>query len=230
VLTTGDNAYPDGTATDYSDRYAPTWGRHKAITKPVPGNHDYHTSGAAGYFGYFGTAAGDPAKGYYAYDMGGWRLYALNSNIAVSASSAQVAWLKADLAANPRACVMAYWHHPRFSAGNYGDSTAYEPLWQALQDAGAEIVLNGHDHNYQRYVPMRPDGTIDEAGGIREFVLGMGGTGHYALQPRTDGRRAAADDTAFGVLALTLKPAGYDWRFVPEAGRTFSDSGSGSCH
>jgi hypothetical protein len=229
VLTVGDNAYTAGTALQYSNFYDPTWGRFKDRTSPVPGNHEYATPGAPGYFGYFGSAAGDPATGYYAYDLGSWRLYALNSNVPVSATSAQLQWLRADLAANPRACVLAYWHHPRFTAGQYADNARYQPLWQALQDAGAEVVLAGHDHSYQRYTPMRPDGTPDAAG-IREFVVGTGGRSHYPLTQRTDGRREVGDATTFGVLALTLKPDGYEWRFAPVAGGAFADSGSARCH
>jgi len=230
VYTTGDNAYPDGAVADYASWYAPTWGRHKTKTRPTPGNHDYRQPGAGPYFDYFGGLAGERGKGYYAYSLGSWRLYALNSNISMAAGSPQETWLRADLAANPSACALAYWHHPRFSAGHYGDDTSSEPIWDALYDAGAELVLNGHDHNYQRYVPMRPDGTMDTARGIREFVVGTGGNGHYSLAPRTDGRRDAAEAQTYGVLKLTLDLQAYDWQFIPEPGRSFTDVGSGICH
>ena len=227
VFTAGDNAYDNGTLAEYEWYYEPTWGRHKHKTRPTPGNHEYLTSGAAGYFDYFGAAAGERGKGYYAYDLGQWRLYALNSNISMSAGSAQEQWLRQDLGANPRRCALAYYHHPRFSAGHYSDSTASKPLWDALYAHGAELVLNGHDHNYQRYRPMRPDGTADP-NGIREIVAGTGGKGHYPL--RADGRREAGSDSTFGVLKLTLHPDSYEWRFVPEAGATYGDAGSTSCH
>jgi acid phosphatase type 7 len=227
VLPLGDIQYEDATLAKFWQSYDLSWGRFKSKTRPAPGNHEYLTSGAAGYFDYFGTAAGERGKGYYAHELGTWRLYALNSNISMSAGSAQEQWLRQDLAANPRSCVLAYFHHPRFSAGHYSDSTSTKPLWDALHAHGAELVLNGHDHNYQRYRPMRPDGTADP-NGVREIIAGTGGKSHYAL--RADGRRQAANDTTFGVLKLTLRPDGYDWRFVPEAGATYSDAGSSPCH
>jgi acid phosphatase type 7 len=227
VLPLGDIQYEDATLAKFWQSYDLSWGRFKSKTRPAPGNHEYLTFGAAGYFDYFGTAAGERGKGYYAHELGTWRLYALNSNISMSAGSAQEQWLRQDLAANPRSCVLAYFHHPRFSAGHYSDSTSTKPLWDALHAHGAELVLNGHDHNYQRYRPMRPDGTADP-NGIREIIVGTGGKNHTAL--RADSRREAANDTTFGVLKLTLRPDGYDWRFVPEAGATYSDAGSSLCH
>jgi hypothetical protein len=229
VLTTGDNAYESGTLAEFNSFYDPTWGRHRTVTHPVPGNHEYHTAGAAGYFDYFGAAAGDRARGYYSYNIGAWHLIALNSEIAHDAGSVQVAWLKSDLAASTAKCTLAYWHKPRFTAGNYSDFPEYTPFWQALWDANADIVLAGHDHNYQRYTPLNPSGIADSARGLREFVIGTGGRSHYAL--RADNRRAAGNATAFGVLKLTLHPASFDFSFVPEAGQSYSDSGSAiACH
>jgi hypothetical protein len=228
VLTTGDNAYPDGTRADFDAYYAPTWGRHKAVTRPTPGNHDYHTAGAAGYFGYFGSAAGDPAKGYYSFDVGAWHLIALNSEIAHDSASSQVTWLRSDLAASTAKCTLAYWHKPRFTAGGYSDMPQFTPFWQALYEANADVVVNGHDHNYQRYPSLNPAGAIDTARGILEFVVGTGGRSHYALRP--DSRRLAGNDDTFGVLTMTLHATSFDWRFVPEAGKTYADSGSASCH
>jgi Bacterial Ig domain/Calcineurin-like phosphoesterase len=229
VLTTGDNAYESGTLAEFNSFYDPTWGRHRAVTHPVPGNHEYNTAGAAGYFDYFGAAAGDRAKGYYSYNIGAWHLIALNSEIAHDAGSVQVAWLKGDLAASTAKCTLAYWHKPRFTAGNYSDFPEYVPFWQALWDANADVVLAGHDHNYQRYTPLNPSGIADSARGLREFVVGTGGRSHYAL--RADNRRAAGNATTFGVLKLTLHPASFDFSFVPEAGQTYSDSGSAiACH
>jgi acid phosphatase type 7 len=228
VLTAGDNAYPDGTLSQYNAYYDPTWGRHKAKTYPSPGNHEYHTSGASGYFSYFGSRAGPSAKGFYSYNLGAWHLIALNSEISTGATSEQVTWLKNDLASTSAKCVMAYWHKPRFTAGNYSDNAAYQPFWEALYAANADVVIGGHDHNYQRYVPMTPTGTRDDARGIREFVVGTGGRSHYGL--RADSRREAANSGTYGVLKLTLRATGYDWQFVPEAGRSYTDAGSGACH
>ena len=228
VLTTGDNAYDNGTLAEFNSFYEPTWGRHRAVTHPVPGNHEYHTAGAAGYFDYFGAAAGDRARGYYSYDIGAWHLIALNSEIAHDAGSPQVAWLKSDLAASTAKCTLAYWHKPRFTAGNYSDFPEYTPFWQALWDANADVVLAGHDHNYQRYTPLNPAGIADPARGLHQFVVGTGGRSHYGL--RADSRRVAGNATAFGVLKLTLHPASFDFSFVPEAGQTYSDSGTIACH
>jgi hypothetical protein len=230
VYTTGDNAYPSGAAADYARFYEPTWGRHKAITRPTPGNHDYQQSGAGPYFDYFGPLAGDRESGYYAYTLGSWRLYALNSNIPMKAGSPQETWLREDLAANRRACVLAYWHHPRFSAGKYHDDDKSDAIWRALYDANAELVLSGHDHNYQRYAPLSPVGGVEQGRGIREFVVGTGGMEHYRLAGRADATREAADDTTLGVLKLTLSRDAYQWQFVPEPGMGFTDTGSGVCH
>jgi acid phosphatase type 7 len=234
VFTLGDNAYNEGTASQFTNYYDPTWGRHKGKTRPAPGNHDYRTSGASGYFGYFGAAAGEQGKGYYSYDLGAWHLIALNTNsacttISCAAGSAQEQWLRADLAAHPTACTLAYFHHPLFSAGSvHGDTPAVRPLVQALYDGGADVMLAGHDHNYQRFAAMTPSGALDSARGIRSFVVGTGGVGHYSVGSRT-GLQMTNTDT-FGVLKLTLHPTSYDWQFVPEAGKSFTDSGSGSCH
>jgi hypothetical protein len=232
VFTAGDNAYDSGTSTEFANCYDPTWGRHKARTRPSAGNHDYNTAGATGYYGYFGAAAGDPTKGYYAYDLGAWRIYVLNSNCAVvscASGSVQEQWLRADLAANPRACVAAYWHHPRFSDGTHGNSTNVQPFWQALYEADAEIVISGHDHDYQRWAPQTPTGSLDAAGGIVEFVAGMGGRSHYAFTT-TSVNRVTGNSTSYGVLRLDLGPTGYSFAFVPVAGQTYSDRGTGACH
>jgi hypothetical protein len=228
VLTAGDNAYDDGSSAQYTQYYEPTWGRHKAKTYPTPGNHEYQTAGASGYFGYFGSRAGTSGQGYYSYDLGAWHMIALNSEISHGTSSAQLSWLRSDLAASSARCVLAYWHKPRFTAGNYSDMSEYQPFWDALYAANADVVINGHDHNYQRYVPLNPSGARDDARGLREFVVGTGGRSHYSI--RADSRREAADGGTYGVLGLTLRATGYDWRFVAEAGKTFTDSGSAACH
>jgi hypothetical protein len=234
VFTAGDNAYSDGSPSDFDDCYQSSWGRHRSRTRPAPGNHDYHTSGAKGYFDYFGPRAGDPGKGYYSYDLGGWHVVVINSNCAeiggCHTGSAQERWLRADLAASAKPCTVAYWHHPLFTSGRrHGPSIEMRPITQALYDHGAEIVVAGHNHNYERFAPQDPSGRLDEARGIRAFVAGTGGRSHYSfgdIQPNSEVRNG---DT-YGVLKLTLKPDGYEWEFVPEAGKRFTDSGSGSCH
>ena len=229
VFTAGDNAYENGSASEYTSCYAPSWGRHKSRTRPAAGNHEYNTIGATGYYGYFGSAAGDPTKGYYSYDLGGWHVIVLNSNLATSTGSPEETWLRADLAAHPSRCTLAIWHHPRFSSGHHGGSTTVQPLWQALYDAGADLVVVGHDHTYERFAPQTPAGQVDMARGIREFVVGTGGAGLYAFEhpaPHSEVR----NNTTRGVLKLTLYADRYDWKFVPVKGSSFTDSGSASCH
>jgi hypothetical protein len=224
VFTAGDNVYDNGTFTQFTDCYDPTWGRHKERTKPVPGNHEYNTSNAAGYFQYFNNI---PA--YYAYNLGNWRIYALNSTIDVSAGSPQVTWLQNDLTENPNQCVLAYWHQPRWSSGaTHGSDPAYQTLWQVLYEAGAELVLVGHEHNYERFAEMNASG-LPVSQGLREFVVGTGGRSHYnfgTILPASQVRNAST----YGVLKLTLHAGSYDWQFVPVAGSTFTDSGTTDCH
>lgn len=231
VFTAGDNAYENGTAAEYRDCYGPTWGAFRDRTSPAPGNHDYGTSGAGGYFGYFGIRAGPVASGWYAYDLGDWRIYALNSNcgqVSCAAGSEQEQWLRADLATNPRACVLAYWHHPRFSSGQHGNDAEVAPLWNALHDARAEVVINGHDHDYERFAPQTPAGAADPARGIREFVVGTGGASLRSFST-IRANSEIRNSTTFGVLKLTLSSGSYTWQFVPAGSGTFNDSGSGTC-
>src|SRR5213594_1086663 len=230
VFTAGDNAYPNGSSADYTQCYDPSWGRHKVRTRPSPGNHDHNTSGAAGYFGYFGAQAGPAGLGYYSYDVGAWHIISLDSNIDMSAGSAQETWLRADLAASTKRCTIAYWHHPRFSSGtSHGSTGSTQPLWQALYDFGAEIVITGHDHEYERFAPQTADGTADAARGIREFVVGTGGAGLYSLGTPLPNSEVG-NDNSHGVLKLTLSDGSYTWEFIPVAGDSFRDSGSGTCH
>jgi hypothetical protein len=235
VYTLGDNAYGSGTSTEFANCYDPTWGQVKARTRPAPGNHEYYTSGATGYFGYFGSAAGDPSRGYYSYELGQWHVVVLNTNdqckyVSCSAGSEQEQWLKTDLANHPAQCTLAYFHYPLFTSGNYAPGiSSVRPLWDDLYSGGADVVLNGHDHIYERFAPQSPSGALDQARGVREFVVGTGGAEHYGIktvQPNSEARNAGT----FGVLKLTLHPASYDWQFVPEAGKTFTDSGTTSCH
>lgn len=228
VLGLGDLAYESGTASEFANCDNPTWGRHKARTRPSPGNHEYQTSGASGDYGYFGAAAGPGNRGYYSFDLGAWHIVSLNSEVGTGTNSAQLNWLRADLAATSAQCVLAYFHRPRYTAGNYSDFTSMTAFWTALYNANADVVLGGHDHVYERYRPMTPAGASDPARGIRQFVVGTGGRGHYAL--RTDARREAGSTGTFGVLRLTLRATGYDFRFLPVAGGSYSDSGSANCH
>lgn len=230
VFTAGDNAYAHGATGDFAGCYAPTWGRHKGRTHPAPGNHEYDTPGAPGYFGYFGAAAGDPTRGYYSYDLGGWHVVMLNSNVDASATSAQLSWLRDDLAAHQRRCTLAIWHHPRFSSGKHGSSAAMQPLYQVLYDANADLVVVGHDHIYERFAPQTPAGQVDQARGIREFVVGTGGGEDLYPFDHPAANSEVKNNETYGVLKLTLYGDRYDWKFVPVAGKTFTDSGSGSCH
>jgi acid phosphatase type 7 len=234
VVTLGDNVYDNGTATEYTNCYGPSWGRFLSRTKPTPGNHEYNTANAAGYYGYFGAAAGDPSKGYYSYDLGAWHIIVLNSNsscttISCAAGSAQDTWLRADLAAHTNVCTLAYWHHPRFNSGAaHGNNTAVANFWDALYQAGADVILNGHEHVYERFAPQTPAAAAN-ANGIRQFTVGTGGRSHYTIgtiQPNSEVR----DGNTYGVLKLTLHATGYDWQFVPVAGASFTDSGTASCH
>ncbi len=229
VFTLGDNVYNSGTTAEFANCYEPSWGRHKSRTRPSPGNHDYVTRDAAPYFAYFGANAGEPGKGYYSYNLGAWHIIALNSEIQVDAGSAQEQWLRADLAANRTTCTLAYWHKPRFSSGPHGNNPRFDALWQALYQFDADLVLSGHDHNYERFAPQTPAGVADAARGIREFIVGTGGAGLYpivTIRPNSEVRNART----WGVLKLTLHATSYDWEFVPVAGRTFTDAGSGNCH
>jgi K319-like protein/calcineurin-like phosphoesterase family protein len=233
VLALGDIAYPDGTAADFANCYDPTWGQYKAITSPTVGNHEYNVDPAAtAYFDYFGAAAGERGKGYYSFEVGTWHVIALNSNCAnvggCAAGSPQEQWLRADLAAHAASCTLAYWHHPRFTSGFHGNSEAVIDFWRALYEAGADIVLSGHDHNYERFVPQTAEGAADSGHGIREFVVGTGGESHSGVATPVANSEVRNADT-FGLLELILRPGGYDWQFVPEAGKTFRDAGSASC-
>lgn len=229
VITLGDNAYDSGTSTEFANCYNPTWGRDKSRTKPAAGNHDYVTSGAAGYFSYFGAAAGDPARGYYSYNLGAWHIIVLNSEINNAAGSPQETWLRQDLAANPAACTLAYWHKPLFSSGStHGSNPGMKALWQALSDYHADVVLNGHEHNYERFAPQTADG-VASATGMREFVVGTGGKSHYPFGTILANSQVRNSDT-YGVIKFSLHANNYDWQFIPVAGATFSDSGSATCN
>jgi len=222
VLVLGDDAYPTGSATDFADCYGPTWGTFRPITHPAPGNHEYATAGASGYFGYFGV------RPYYSFNLGGWHLVSLNSEIAHGTHSAQVRWLRRDLARDDHRCELLYWHRPRWSGGVHGSQADVQPFWRAAADAGVDLVLAGHDHNYQRFARLGAFGRPNRLG-VRSLVVGSGGASHY--DPGTIAHRAAANGTSFGVLKLVLRPRDYDLAFVPVAGGSFRDSLRGqACH
>ena len=212
AITLGDNAYTTGSASDYAANYDPNWGKYKAITKPAPGNHEYdYGNQQTGYFAYFNNP---PA--YYSYDIGSWHLISLNGEISASAGSAQETWLKTDLAAHTNMCTLAYWHEPRWSSGYHGGSSYFGTFWTDLYNGGADLVLNGHDHDYERFAPQDPSGNLDTPKGIREFVVGTGGDSHYTFNAPT-ANSEVRDSTSFGVLKLTLHAGSYDWKFVPVA-------------
>jgi len=234
VLPLGDEQYNSGSLSSFMDSYNLSWGRVKSISHPVVGNHEYGTSGASGYFNYYGASAGDPSKGYYSFDIGSWHLIALNSNCTKIAGgcdpgSPQETWLRNDLAAHPAACTLAFSHHARYSSGHDGDNTFMQAMWQDLYNADAELLLSGHSHDYERYAPQNASGGSDNARGVRQFVVGTGGaffTGMGTPDPNSQVR----NNTTYGILKLTLRPTSYDWQFVPEAGKTFTDSGTATCH
>lgn len=228
VFTTGDNVYRDGTAEEFRDCYEPTWGQHKARTRPSPGNHDYRSLAAAPYYAYFGATAGPPGRGYYSYKLGSWHIVSLNSNVATQAGSEQERWLREDLAGHKSRCTLAYWHHPLFSSGRHGDNPHMRDIWRVLYTFGVDVVINGHDHIYERFSPQTPDGETDAKRGIREFVVGTGGAGLYAFEqihPNSEIR----DNSTYGVLKLTLHAASYDWEFIAVSGSAFRDTGHAAC-
>ena len=219
VLTLGDNQYEDGRLSEYKRSYDPTWGRVKDKTYPSPGNHDYHDANGADYYSYFGSRAGPPGKGYYSYDIGMWHMLSLNSEANIDA---QLGWVEADLAANHSRCTLAYWHKPIWTSGDTHrhDGEPMSGIWNALVEGGADVVLNGHVHNYERFAPRD---------GIRAFIVGTGGRdSHYGFA-QTASLSEVRDNSTDGLLRLTLHPAGYDWRFLPVPGGTFSDAGAGTC-
>jgi hypothetical protein len=234
LILAGDNAYSNGTLSEYNTYYDPHYGPFKAKTHPAAGNHEYNTSGAAGYFDYFNGVgvfdgpAGPRDKGYYSVDIGDWHVVVLNSNIARGASSVQEQWLRADLAASTKPCTLASFHHPRFSVGNYapGD-TSVQALYQALQDFKADLIIVGHDHNYQRWAPMTASGVKDPVNGVRQILVGTGGRAFYAVGSSPNVERTNAN--TWGILKLTLSPSDYTWQFLPVAGSTFTDSGTTAC-
>lgn len=229
VLTLGDSTYPLGLPIEFENCYRPTWGRFKQRTHPAPGNHDYYTPEAIGYYGYFGEAAGPNRRGYYSFDLGGWHLISLNSYLKPEQHKEQLAWLKADLERNKARCTLAYWHHPMFSSGGHGSDSRMEEAWKMLVAADADLVLASHDHDYERFAPKDANGNRNEARGIRQFVVGTGGAklSWFGLH-RSDSE--ARDNSTHGVLKLTLKQRGYEWEFLPVTEGGYTDRGAALCH
>ncbi|MFF3286922.1 metallophosphoesterase family protein [Streptomyces sp. NPDC003023] len=228
VIGLGDQAYSSGTITEHNSYYDPYWGKYTDKTNPVPGNHEYLTAGASGYYDYFGARAGERGKGYYSFDVGDWHFIALNSSIDMSVGSAQHTWLKADLAANSKSCTGAFLHHPLVSVGRYSGFSSTKPAWDELYGHGADLVLVGHDHSYQRYAKINPS-KVKDPKGIREILVGTGGRGYYAAEG-THSALEAKNDNTFGVLKLRLTSSTYKWDFLPVEGSTFTDSGTARCN
>lgn len=233
IFMAGDGAYDNGSQADYTNCFAPTWGQYLDRMVASPGERDTLTAKGAAYFDYFGESAGDADKGYYSFDLGAWHVVVLNSLCSYAGgcgvNSPQIQWLKQDLAQHPSECTAAIWHYPLVSSGQHGGSEIVRPFWDVLYAAGAEVVVNAHDQNYERFAPMNPQATPDAENGIREFVVGTGGSGLTGLRDSAPNSEWTIFYT-YGVLKLTLKPGEYTWEFIPQAGMGASDSGSGVCH
>jgi Calcineurin-like phosphoesterase/Glycosyl hydrolase family 99/Iron/zinc purple acid phosphatase-like protein C len=232
VLALGDNQYPGGSLADFEASYANSWGKYREITFPVPGNHEYGTPAARGYFAYFGRRAGEVDKGYYSYDLGGWHLIALNSECqqigGCSDSDPQATWLRQDLKAHPRKCVLAYWHRPRFSSGTHGNAIDQDALWRILAVAHADVVLSGHDHDYERFTPMNADAEADSEG-VTQFVVGTGGASHYKFH-NPESTSTVRITGRNGVLRMQLAAEAFSWQFIEAQNGNVLDSGDASCH
>jgi hypothetical protein len=238
VFAAGDLAYDNGSDGDFAKSYDPTWGRARARTIPVIGNHEYNTLNAAGFFSYFGPAAGDPTKGYYSLNVGAWHIVVINSNCSkvggCNVGSPQDAWLRNDLASHTQICTLALWHAPYYTSVASGQGVTadaeMQPIWQDLYNASADLVVNGHAHNYERFAPQDANGNLDTAKGLVEIIAGTGGESHMTFGKALSANSVAQNSTAYGVLKLTLHASSYDWQFIPQAGQTFNDSGTQTCH
>jgi len=232
VFTAGDNAQTIGELFEYTDCFDPSWGRFRKLLHPAPGNHDWYTDHGKYYFEYFGAAAGKPGLGYYSYDLGAWHIVSLNSNcddIDCSPDSPQAHWLRADLAASHAGCTLVVWHHPLYDSGVSEIQYGVETFWKIASDYGADVVVNGHDHHYERFAPLDRSGSPDSAEGMREFIVGTGGAWMHPLGPQP-AISEARDNSSYGVIVFVLYPRRYDWYFLSPPGGKFTDSGSGVCH
>ena len=234
VFALGDLQYNSGSLTDFNEVYDPSWGRVKSITYPVVGNHEYGQSNASGYFQYFGSRAGTAGQGWYSFNLGNWHIVAINSECdrigGCGTGSPEETWLRNDLAAHPAKCTIAMWHKGRYSSGHDGDNTFMQPMWADLYNAGVEILLSGHSHDYERFAPQDAGGHLDDSHGVRQFIVGTGGAFFTGLGSSIDANSQAHQNDTYGVLQLTLRSDAYDWKFLPEAGKTYTDSGTTSCH
>jgi acid phosphatase type 7 len=237
VLPLGDEQYNSGSLTNYLAVFDKTWGAFKGKSYPVPGNHEYGQTNAGGYFSYFGSRAGTKGQGWYSFDVGGWHLIAVNSECdrlgsACASGGAQEQFVRADLAAHPASCTLAYWHEPRFSSGSavVKNAQAMAPIWTDLYNAGVDLVLTAHKHSYERFAPLNASGQpLSNSRGMREIIIGTGGEDHAGRPAAITGSQVINNKT-FGVLKVTLAAGSYSWQFVGEPGSTFSDSGSTACH
>jgi hypothetical protein len=228
ILAVGDLAYPHGSIQDYTMCYDPVWGRHKIRTKPSPGNHEYESPGAQPYFDYWGSAAGPAGLGYYSFRAGDWLVLSLNSNLPVGNTTAQAQWIRQELTTNNVKCTLAYFHHPLYSSGPNGDNARLAGLWQLLYELGVDVIISAHEHLYERYAPMTPDGVRNDAKGIRQFIVGTGGASPYTIQrlhPLSE-----VQVTTYGLLKLTLTDVGYQWEFLRVGGGGRLDFGQDVCH
>lgn len=228
VLTLGDNAYFSGTTAEFNGCFDPTWGTEKARLRPSPGNHDYVTANASDYFSYFGAQAGLAQRGYYSFDVGDWHIVSLNSNVDATTASAQNQWLRDDLSKTARTCMLAYWHHPVFTSSPRGDNPTMQQIWRTLDEFRATVILNGHEHNYERFARQTADGVADPVYGIRQFIVGTGGLGMTPM-PVVHTNSEVREALSFGVLKLTLASNRYDWEFLPAVPGVIVDSGSATC-
>lgn len=227
VFTAGDNTYPSGTARSFLECYEPTWGRHKARTRPAPGNHDYDVPGAGPYFDYFGANAGD-GSGYYSYKLGAWLILSLNSNVPAAEGSAQYEWARSELTSHGGKCSLAYWHHPVITSGPNGDNPHMRSMWKLMAQQRVDVVMSGHDHLFERFAPMNGELSAAPAGGVRLFIAGTGGSRPYTSVSGRSGSEVRA--SVWGVLKLTLRSADYEWQFMSVPGTNFHDAGTDRCH
>ena len=237
IATLGDNAYQHGTAQEFESCYGPSWGKFKDRTRPATGNHDESTKNAQGYWDYFGARGGPYDKYYYSFDLGSWHVVVLNSDCwrvgGCDLDDPQAQWLREELRQSARRCTLAYWHRPPFSSGRYGEpeeTGRVRPLWQILYEEGADLLLTGHEHSYERFAPMDAAGNQDDANGVRLIVVGTGGGNLRPFENPPLPTTVVRNDDTWGVLKLTLSVGEYKWNFLPVKGSTFTDSGSGTCH